>query len=200
MPHVTDERFGIPILPRHGVVVWTPGDDKQAVRFARLFREAWKHLPLYARRRILGHWRDDDAPRIFGMVYSPLIHLEDDWDGRKRGRGLRGDLGMVHREGHMIHFWTKIVAAFPDELVRDLIAHELAHVHQFACGWDFDDSYEREEEADRRGELWGFSSTAMDEWMLEHGHTRVIDPATLSPATIARYKRESRRSGRGAIL
>ena len=52
-----------------------------------------------------------------------------------------------------------------------MIAHELAHVCQWASGhnlsaWQRDDV---EIDADDLAEDWGFSSTAMDEWDEEHG-------------------------------
>ena len=79
-----------------------------------------------------------------------------------------------------MQFWTKIVAAFPDELVRDLIAHELAHVYQYAIGLDFgDDNYGCEEDADWTLERWGFSATAIDDWLREHG-MRLTNPILMA--------------------
>ena len=48
--------------------------------------------------------------------------------------------------------------------MRDLIAHELAHVCQAARGWDLGsaDPFEAEEDADWRMESWGFDAGAMD--------------------------------------
>ena len=50
--------------------------------------------------------------------------------------------------------------------MRDLIAHELAHVLQEAWGWDFrpDDHCDEEEHADLLMQAWGFDAYAMDEW------------------------------------
>jgi hypothetical protein len=92
---------------------------------------------------------------------------------------LRGTKGIVNRRGHEIQFWAKIVAAYPDEQVQDLIAHELAHVFQWASGWDLDDDDDDatlvEEHADWLVEAWGFSSTAIDDWDRANGLIQVID-------------------------
>jgi hypothetical protein len=75
-----------------------------------------------------------------------------------------------------MRFWSKIVAAYPDGLVQDLIAHELAHVYQAACGLDLAtaDPCTCEEDADRQMEWWRFDPSAMDEWDREHGVTKVV--------------------------
>ena len=73
--------------------------------------------------------------------------------------------------GNLMRFWSEIVAVYPDSLVQDLIAHELAHVWQAACGWDLltASAYEAEEDADFVMESWGFHATAMDEWDCQNG-------------------------------
>ena len=61
--------------------------------------------------------------------------------------------------------------------MRDLIAHELAHVCQAARGWDLGsaDPFEAEEDADWRMESWGFDAGAMDAWDRENGVTKVVN-------------------------
>jgi len=63
------------------------------------------------------------------------------------------------RSGCRLRFWSRIVAAMPDALVCDLIAHELAHVFQWVSGWNLieEDSYAVEVHADTLVKLWGFS-------------------------------------------
>ena len=98
--------------------------------------------------------------------------------------GLRGAKAIVSFRGHTLHFGLKLVKKYPDSLVRDLIAHELAHVLQAAWGWylGIDDSFEAEEDADLRMEHWGFDAVAMDAWDREHGISKFIkiDPDTPS--------------------
>ena len=184
------------LLPRRDVYLFAPtfaGSD--GARFAGLFRDTWRRLPLWVRRSILKHWRTDPFPL---PLFKPEIELVPDWEGRVAGRGLRGDMACVKARGHTMRFWTRIVAAFPDELVRDLIAHELAHVCQWSIGRDLltMDNYETEEEADWWVERWGFSADTMDQWMLVNGHIKMIDPAKLSPSQRRRINKRSRESGR----
>jgi hypothetical protein len=91
------------------------------------------------------------------------------------------------------------VEAYPDEIVRDLIAHEMAHVLQHARGLNMReaDAYDIEVDADQLVDWWGFSSTSMDEWDLEHGVTRRIDPTKLSKRQWSRLRARARESGRG---
>ena len=114
-----------------------------------------------------------------------MIQLLSWWSRQevsRGGHGLRGTKATVSFRGHKLQFWSKIVAEYPDSLVRDLIAHELAHVLQAAWGWDFGpaDSFEAEEDADLQMQAWGFDAVAMDEWDREHGITGSdkIDPDT----------------------
>jgi hypothetical protein len=125
------------------------------------------------------------------MGFTP-VELVNGWNGRegatgyragkpvRRGKGLRGDKAVCRWRGHKLLFWFPIVLAYPDELVRDLIAHELAHVVQNALGFYFIDNPEAEEAADEWVKAWGFSTTAMDEWDREHGLLRKIEYDTLS--------------------
>jgi hypothetical protein len=171
------------LLPRHDVYLFAPGPGGE--RFARLFVESWKRLPYYARRLIHQHWKRDSP---IGMTYKPQIELVHGWSGRGGGRGLRGTKAAAGCLGYKLVFWTKIVDAYPDELVRDLIAHELAHIFQWARGWDIDraDPIECEQHADYLVEAWGFSSTEMDEWDLAHGITAIPDLDKLDEAARAK--------------
>jgi hypothetical protein len=90
---------------------------------------------------------------------------------------------MASSLGHRIVFWSKIVAAYPDNLVRDLIAHELAHVYQWAlCGEseDYDNPLADEEDADWLMQRWGFDPDAINDWDRDHGlvEIRKVDPDT----------------------
>jgi hypothetical protein len=171
-----------PLLSRHGIYLYAPNGGGE--RFSKLFVETWKRLPLWARRRMLRHWNSYNCSYL---GYSPLIQLLSGWSNQRidrGGGGLRGTKGVVNRLGHHIQFWTKIVAAYPDELVRDLIAHELAHVVQWASGRDLNDDDDDascvEDHADMLVDNWGFSSTAMDDWDREKGIAQVTDLGDLS--------------------
>jgi hypothetical protein len=103
-------------------------------------------------------------------------------------------LGMVDHFGHRFQFRSKYVDKMPDDVVQDLIAHELTHGLQSALGIhcirkyadgraDFayrDGTYfggklEIEEDDDFRMELWGFDPWSIDRWMLAAGISKVID-------------------------
>jgi hypothetical protein len=79
----------------------------------------------------------------------------------------------VSANGHQLWFFSRIVARMPDNLVCDLIAHELAHVYLKAVGAEFLDQSEEELEADLLMERLGFDADAMDTWALEQGIIRV---------------------------
>jgi hypothetical protein len=184
------------LLPRHGVMLFAPNDGGE--RFTRLFRETWGRIPLGVRRRILAYWREPPAIVWVRFPIAPVIELIPHWSERETGRGLRGDMANVTGGGYVMHFWTKIVAVFPDDLVRDLIAHELAHVHQWSIGWNLatEDPYGIEEDADITAEAWGFSASNIDDWCREHGVIKTIDLDKVSDSTRRRYLKKSLRSGR----
>ena len=138
------------------------GDD---VRFCEIFQRTWRRIPLWARRRLVGHWRDDCRNGTVSHM-SPRIELLGDWVERDRA------FGCIGRAGHRIWFWAPIVDAFPEEHVAELIAHELAHVYLFAFGQEegtnrrlhrWDDPIE--EAADELMEEWGFDPYDMDDWV-----------------------------------
>jgi hypothetical protein len=160
-----------PLLPRHGVRLFAPARDDD--RFARRFVETWRRLPYRVRRKILRHWKSGASPFTRS---APLIELLPDWSGRGGEPAPRGTKAAAGMMGHNLVFCSGIVDMYPDELVRDLIAQELAHVEQWASGWDIDqaDPFECEEDADGLVEDWGFSPTAMDDWDMAHGLAEVL--------------------------
>lgn len=125
------------LLPRHRIYLFAPepSTKEEAERFARLFVETWKRIPLRVRREMLWYWKEPE--RRAGIRMRPQIELLPDWSGhelRRGRRGLNGTKASTSMVGYELRFWTKIVAVYPDELVRALIAHELAHVCQAAEG------------------------------------------------------------------
>jgi hypothetical protein len=177
------------LLPRHKVELCAFQGDGQ--RFADLFVQTWKRLPLWARRRILGFWRDallfDKASSV--ARNSPIIELADDWSGRPE-RGF----AMVDYLGHRMRFRPIDVDVMPADVVQDLIAHELAHVLQDVYGIkcisvddegimtyiDANGDYFgclREIEADADGAMdgWGFDHESIDRWSLAIGRTKVVE-------------------------
>jgi hypothetical protein len=190
MPHVLDMikaqvKSGhiVPIQPRNRVylTVFGGGDGP---RFARLFRETWVRLPLSVRRKLLAHWRKGGT---LGFIVSPDVELSDYPFGPGR------TFGMVDHYGHRLRFRAKFVDPMPDNVVQDLIAHELAHVLQSAQGircvrkWtdgrakyvdsdgmDFGGNFEIELSADEAMSRWGFNPESLDDWAREAGITKVV--------------------------
>jgi hypothetical protein len=134
--------FLVPILRRHDLYVSV--DEGDGRRFAALFRQTWKRLPLGIRRLLLAHWRSHHlwSPEV-GLTRSPFIP--------------RRAHGCVNRLGHRLLFRARSIARMPDDVAQDLIAHELAHVCQSArgirCAREYRDG--RADYVDGRGEFWG---------------------------------------------
>jgi len=163
----------IPIMPRSGIYLSAHGHGDDG-RFARLFKETWLALPLSARRRLLRHWWHDKRRGIGGFwgtptTTSPTIELLSGWFRTESALWEALD-GMPDEEppfaqtfggGHTLRFWSTAVDQMPDDLVRRLIAHELAHVHQFACGRLRVDC---EADAGQLACCWGYSGEPIREW------------------------------------
>jgi hypothetical protein len=62
----------------------------------------------------------------------------------------------------------------PDVALASLVAHELAHVHQFATGCDWSRPRKVvEAEADDLLKTWGFRPEARDEWSDQRAREKV---------------------------
>jgi hypothetical protein len=110
----------IPILPKAGLFLES-GWEGDGRRFARLFAQTWRRLPLGVRRALRRHWRaQDDAPWI---VYHRAYYY-----------GEAGNYGSCGYEGYRLWFDPSLLDALPDAAVQYLVAHELAHAYQWATG------------------------------------------------------------------
>lgn len=150
-------------LPRLGI-----GDD---ARFAGIFRDTWGSIPIRARRLIVKHWRQCPLGRLQGL-WSPMVALANYWEFSEWGvRGMK-DYAACGCGGHSLFFDAPLVDAMPSQHVRELIAHELAHAVEYACG-EFPQAdrtqprvfVEAENVADEIMEGWGFDPWAMDHWI-----------------------------------
>ena len=167
------EGYVLPILPRHRVYVFDLSLSNGGERFAENFKRTWKRLPLGPRRRILAAWKCGDSGTIgrTTVLVSPQIELVDGWSGRRDAVGAAG------ANGHLLRFFAPDIRRMPDNLVEDLIAHELAHVYQGALrmlDWDETDELQvavDEQEADILMEEWGFDADALDDWLNDQGLT-----------------------------
>jgi len=183
-----------PLAPRHAVYLRAYASG--GARFAHLFRETWDRLPLNARRAILKLWKSNDV-RSTGVLLSPDIEYASDWSGKEPG-----DVGYVRCGGHIIRFASRRVEKMPDDVVQDLIAHELAHVYQWASGEDMHvlDSFDIEYFADEIMDYWGFDPESIDRWGLETGVTKLVDVDKLTESQKKRLRARAKRAGRGLGL
>jgi hypothetical protein len=195
----------LPIIPRSNLflVRYDHGNEE---RFSTLFKAAWKQIPLSARRQMLGHWRGEDEakplcavirmPRgvrsaqgqdVRKCLLSPRIELLHGWTGGRSDDKLfpgmgdhRGEVAGVFGKGHLMRFCAPLVDRMPDDVVHDLVGHELAHVYQHAVGYDRMFGYEPghgelEENADELMESWGFRIDSVDEWAVSVGLAKRIE-------------------------
>jgi hypothetical protein len=153
-------------LPRLGI-----GDDE---RFASIFRNTWKKIPLCARRMMVKYSRSCPIRLIRGL-WSPWVSLVLDWKFSSRGFRHPRDLAACGRFGHCLFFYAPVVDAMPVQHVEELVAHELAHVVNKASGdmLQTDRTQPRwndpsEEIADEIMQTWGFDPYAMDRWLKAH--------------------------------
>ncbi|HEY1601384.1 MAG TPA: hypothetical protein VGG64_17410 [Pirellulales bacterium] len=130
-------------------------------KFAELFRSTWKQIPRRHRGLLREHWRS--VP--IAQYWAPEIQIGI-WENCEYRT-----LGVCQNKGRRFVFLPEAIDKFPDENVRELIAHELAHAVQHASGW-FDyrvpDGMPRnldrnEAEADMLMAYWGFKPDALDD-------------------------------------
>jgi hypothetical protein len=168
----------IPILPRHGTYLFCLAGDGE--RFAKLFRQTWRKLPLSDRRKILKYWRETYY-RFFGdqVTPSPWPLVEMVPQKSNFSRGNSADAMAQYSHFHCsFAFEADAMDALPDHAVEATIAHELAHA--VLCiedatyhldpanteydAWGFSQS---EYFADKMAEDWGFDMEAQQAALLE---------------------------------
>jgi hypothetical protein len=190
----------LPILPRSGLYLDGYGCGDEG-RFCRLFADTWRRIALGARRLLMGYWRSDhpnvaicDFRGDHGRerLVVPRIQLLNGWHPPSFGLVRTGppapgrwpDLGSCYAEGFLFRFYAPVVDRLPDQLVRYLIAHELAHACQYAVGIghrfagvgaaDVTDGM-LEEDADLMASLWDCGeSEDLDTWLADNGVTKRI--------------------------
>lgn len=126
-------------------------DDGAEEKLALNFAATWTRLPLGVRRKLRRYW--DSCTIAF---LSPSMTVED-------SNLEDAELAVCTKMGHRLVFRPSAVAHLPDLVLQDLIAHELAHSHQWATGWlviQVDGNLPKEEiesDADERIAEWGFA-------------------------------------------
>jgi hypothetical protein len=135
-------------------------------RLAELVRSSWTRIPARARRRLRAHWKTQEGSH--SLSSGPLrIEALPSWPE------FRQCLGMCMTAGHAIRLHSLTVQAAPDEVVSTLIAHEIAHVYQFATGanWNRPNRVIKEE-VSRLLDGWGFRESAISKWCQKQSDER----------------------------
>lgn len=168
----------IPILPRHGTYLFCVAGDGD--RFARLFQQTWKKLPLSDRRKILKYWRESYY-RFFGDQATPapwpLVELVPQKSDFSRGNSADA-LAQYSHFRCSFAFEADVMDALPDDAVEATIAHELAHavlciedaethLHPDNTAYSFLGFSMSECDADETAEFWGFDMEAQNAALLE---------------------------------
>jgi hypothetical protein len=119
-------------------------DEATARRFADVFRETWLQIPMADRRAMVKDWRDCKAEMVstgineatratLAQMFYPSISIDtfiQDQDARDEM-----PLGCFFRKyGRSIQFWSPAVEIMPDDVLSNLIAHELGHAYLKATG------------------------------------------------------------------
>jgi hypothetical protein len=133
-------------------------------KFARVFRDTWPRLPLWARRAMLANWRTKSSPPLLCL---PHIKVLDSWARRKK------EVGIYFPAREEILFRAPAVDLMPDEILSVLISHELAHAASYAAAlWFTNDGYKgtQDEEFATRDMNWGwgFEEDELDAWLHEN--------------------------------
>jgi len=118
----------VPILARSGLyLTLIQGNGK---RFARLFADTWRGLPLTVRRKLRAHWRLLGGGFGGGGEFIPIIVLVEN---RQDYEAVEEQaFGACYVFGLTLLFNALYVDRFPDDEVKYVIAHELAHVYCYA--------------------------------------------------------------------
>lgn len=132
----------------------------EAPRLTRMFRIVWLSLPPSARNRIIKHWHENDRgylPNDPGTLLRGVPTIK-----------VSGEAKAIAETsyGHSFHFHENVLRNMPDQILQDIIAHELGH----AWSYSFEDTIcnehhmnthqaEIEWEADLAAEHWGKSGT-----------------------------------------
>jgi hypothetical protein len=143
-PRITKRR----LLPGHVFRINCWDDDGRC--FVKLFRDTWRKLPLSVRCTVLQFWREN------ANEGGPLIELSNLWVPHD-------SYGQVRNAGMVLKFRQEAFSCFPPQAARWVIAHELAHVYQKACGLSpgGKDEETNEHHADNLAKEWGFDHVCM---------------------------------------
>jgi len=159
----------LPIAPASGLYLNASGHGGDT-RFAQLFAEVWRQIPLDYRQRMLAHWHPRRGQRFRSGVSPPVPRIECLlWPVNEP----RENVALSHcaPHGDELFFAGPDVNRMPDAAVKWVIAHALAHVFQCATGYESpkgeEDEFWYEVYADELAwSGWGFDLGPFDTWCL----------------------------------
>jgi hypothetical protein len=176
-------RFDFPIVSHAGLRLWASNDD--GARTARLFAETWRGLPLWMRRRLLTHWR---AERQSGKgITYPHVFLTATVPAPRSDTAafeLADAVGVWRPSEGALILRAGVVDRMPDDLVRVLIAHELAHAYWTAermLSGRYTHAVEIEEDSEEEHKVCEFNSSVLghDEGLLDDWLWKNVGDAAL---------------------
>ncbi len=150
--HMKNNSNMIKLLPDHDYKINCHHHDGK--QFVSIFRNTWKKIPYKVRRAILKYWRESNWPvgfelsNMWGSGYDPKLSAQ------------------VRHEGCLMKFRQSDFEVLPEKVAEFLIAHELAHVYQKACGRrpGGESEEENENHANHLASSWGFYTSLYYEW------------------------------------
>ncbi len=156
-------------------------------RVANLFANVWEGIARTERKQIVRYLQSKRFPQnirhptdITTFANRSLrIDVVPHWPGRQTR--LEG-VNMLY--GHAIRLWATVVNAMPDNALKSLIGHELAHTFQWASQPNHALTYDKdrsEREAESIADSWGCGIATLEKWersikriMLPSGRVRTI--------------------------
>lgn len=172
-------------------------------KFVSAFQAAWSQIPYCDRRDLVKHWRTDSM-RFFGVqrpgdltggpsdFVSPYIRLLEGWNFDREYvpttvEHHRGEYAFVNCEGHRMLFWSARFDLMPTDVAASVIAHELAHVAQWAWGYELlfgtnePCAQDCEQHADElMGCRWDFDPELVDRWGVEMRFCKKVECADIA--------------------
>lgn len=154
----------VPILPRHNLAVFCL--DGNGYRFAELFRQVWKQMPLSPRRLLLKLWRQS-RPMNCDLPWPPIEMLAGKSDF-SRGNSSAAIAQYTARRLSFA-FDSRYMDQLSDASAKSVIAHELAHAvliaqdaegHLSEAAYDDSGFSQAEYDTDELAGFWGFDAEA----------------------------------------
>lgn len=139
------------LLDEHELYVHSWHGD--GARFLELMRKTWVAIPHEARSAI----------HAFLLATTASIELPNSWRHQATAYGhVDYDFDGSSILAITVRFHPEAIEHFPTQAAQWVIAHELAHVYQKACGRlpGGEDEKENEDHADNLANKWGFTNTA----------------------------------------